>query len=135
MFEIKEYKEASPVSGDAERKTVSTHPFERVAAQETVEIFRRHRNGFPRTDKHDDLWQMFQHLKEKPNDVLKLYVGERVAKKQHTAQVYAEREKLDIKTRTRDGWLYVRRNIQLPQPKKPYQVTTLAEMREWARRA
>jgi hypothetical protein len=114
---------------------MSTAPFERVQAQESMDLFQRHTKSFPRTDKHDDLWQMFEHLKLKPHDVLKLYVGEHVGKKQHTAQVYAERKKLDIKTRTRNGWLYIRRNIQMPQPKKPYQVTTLQEMREWMRRA
>jgi hypothetical protein len=115
---------------------MNTQPqFERANAQETVDLFHRHTKSFPRTDKHDDLWQMLQHLKQNPNDVLKVYVGEHVAKKQHTAQVYADREKLDVKTRTRNGWLYLRRNVLLPQPKKPYQVTTLAEMREWMRRA
>lgn len=92
-------------------------------------------NQFSPTKKHLDLSQMFAHLTACPADTVKVYVGVGVGSKQHTAQVYADRRKIEISTRTKNGWLYMRLRGQprKPEPKKAFQVTTAAEWLELRR--
>lgn len=92
-------------------------------------------NQFAPTKKHLDLTQMFTHLLLNPADTVKVFAGSEVEKKQHTAHIYADRRNIEIATRTKSGWLYVRLREQprKKEPRKSFQVTTAAEWRELRR--